>query len=226
MRFSVDSWNQSFQEFKAGRGEIMEIFSRPLADGIHIEELTGLPHPIDYVSTAPAVLPVEVLAEVASMPITGIGMAPNALIDQSGDQAPLAPATSVLHVFPVQGNQIAATSKISQTTDWQYVNIRRVVAYIEQSLSQGLQWAVFENNGPALWAAVRSTIEDFLTTVWQTGSLLGDNQQDAYFVRCDQTTITQNDIDSGNLIALVGFAPLYPAEFIILQISAWTGKKK
>lgn len=85
---------------------------------------------------------------------------------------------------------------------------------------------MFENNGPALWATVRSTVEAFLTNVWQAGSLVGNKQQDAYFVRCDQTTTTQNDIDSGRLVAIVGVAPLYPAELIVVQITAWTGKKK
>jgi hypothetical protein len=226
MEFRVDSWNQGCRKFKPGRGEIMPIFSRPLADGFYIEELTSLPHPIECVSTTPTVPPVENLAAVASRPITGFGMLPRALASQTGEQVPLAPATSVLRFFPVQGNQILGMSRTTQTTEWQYVNVRRQVTYIEQSLTQGLQWAVFENNGPALWAAVSSTIEGFLTTVWQAGSLVGNKPQDAYFVRCAQTTMTQNDIDSGSLVAVVGVAPLYPAEFIVLQISAWTGKKK
>jgi phage tail sheath protein FI len=204
----------------------MPIFSRPLADGIYIEELTSLPHPIECVSMRPAGLPMATLAAVTSRPITGFGLPPRALSNQAGGQIPLAPATSALRFFPVLGNQILGISRTSQATQWQYVNIRRLVAYIEQSLNQGLQWAVFENNGPALWAAVRSTVENFLTNVWQAGSVAGNKQQDAFFVRCDQTTMTQNGIDSGNLIAIVGFAPLYPAEFVVVQISAWTGKKK
>ena len=225
MRFGVDYFNQSYRKLKPGRGGIMPIFSRPLADGIYIEELTSLPHPIECVSTAPAGLPVATLAAVRSRPTTGFGMPPRALSNQAGAQVALAPATSVLRFFPVQGNQILGMSRTSQATQWQYVNIRRLVVYVEQSLNQGLQWAVFENNGPALWAAVRSTIEGFLTNLWQSGSLLGNKQQDAFFVRCDQTTMTQNDIDSGSLVAIVGFAPLYPAEFIVLQITGLTGKK-
>jgi len=226
MWFGVEYWKQSCQKFKPGRGGIMPIFSRPLADGIHIEELTSLPHPIEHVSTGPAGLPMATLAAVTSRPITGFGMPPRTLTNQAGEQVPLAPATSVLRFFPVQGNQILSVSRTSQATQWQYVNIRRLVAYIEQSLHQGLQWTVFENNGPALWAAVRSTIEGFLTNLWQSGSLVGKKQQDAFFVRCDQTTMTQNDIDAGRLVAIVGFAPLCPAEFIVLQITALTGKKK
>ena len=204
----------------------MPNFMRPLAGGIHIEELTSLPHPIECVSTARAVFPVATFAAVTSRPLTGFGMPPRALTNQAGDQIPAGPASSLLRFFPVQGTQISGVSRTSQGTEWQYVNIRRLAVYIEQSLDQGLQWAVFENNGPALWAAVRSTLEGFLANLWQTGSLVGNKQQDAYFVRCDQTTMTQNDIDSGTLVAVVGFAPLYPAEFIVFQITAWTGKKK
>ena len=203
----------------------MQILSRPLADGIHIEELTSLPHSIECVSTAPVGPPVAALAAVRSRPITGFGMPPRALNTQAGGQVALAPATSVLRFFPVQWNQILGTSRTSHATQSQYLSIRQLVAYIERSLDQGLQWAVFEDNGPALWAAVRSTIQGFLTNLWQSGSLVGNKPHDAFFVRCDQTTMTQNDIDSGRLVAIVGFAPLFPAEFIVLQITALTGKK-
>jgi uncharacterized protein len=200
----------------------MPIFSKPLADGIYIEELTSLPHPIEWVSAAPALLAVATLAEVASRPIAGFGIPPRALANQAGEHTPVPPATSVLRFFPVQGNRILAVSRTSPATQGQYVNIRRLVAYIEQSLNQGLQWVVFENNGPTLWAAVRSTIEGFLTNLWQSGSLLGNKPQEAFFVRCDQSTMTQNDIDSGRLVAIVGVATLHPAEFVVLQIGAWT----
>jgi phage tail sheath protein FI len=204
----------------------MPNFARPLADGIHIEELTSLPNPIECVSTAPPVLPATTVATVTSRPIAGLGMPPEALSKQASGQISAGPASSLLRFFPVQGNQILGVGRASQTPQWQYVNVRRLSIYIEQSLDQGLQWAVFENNGLALWAAVRSTVEGFLAKLWQAGSLAGDKQQDAYFVRCDQTTMTQNDIDSGALVAVVGYAPLYPAEFIVFQITAWTGKKK
>ena len=110
-------------------------------------------------------------------------------------------------------------------SSWQYVNIRRETLFIEQSLSQGLQYAVFENNGPALWSRVTQSIDSFLTSQWLQGSLKGSKKDEAYFVACGATTMTQNDIDNGRLVAVVGIAPIYPAEFVIFRIGIWTHKK-
>jgi len=113
----------------------------------------------------------------------------------------------------------------TQDTGWQYVNVRRQFIFIEQSLSQGLRWAVFQNNGPTLWGRVVQSVDGFLTREWLTGSLHGKKKDDAFFVRCDSTTMTQNDLDNGRLVALVGIAPVRPAEFVVLRISIQTKKK-
>ena len=107
----------------------------------------------------------------------------------------------------------------SESDFWKYLNVRRYLIYLEQSMQRGLQWAVFEPNGDLLWANVRQTVEDFLLNEWSVGALLGDKPEKAYFVRCDRSTITQNDLDNGRLVCLVGVAPLKPAEFVIFQIS-------
>ena len=104
-----------------------------------------------------------------------------------------------------------------------YVAIRRYLAFIEASLSHGTQWAVFENNGEALWARVVSTVSDFLMNEWQSGKLKGAKPDEAFFVRCDATTMTQSDIDNGRLIVVIGIAPVKPAEFVIFQIGQWLG---
>lgn len=109
--------------------------------------------------------------------------------------------------------------------DWQYVNVRRFTIYIEQSLSQGLQWVVFQNNTPALWSRAANAIASFLNNQWLQGSLHGSKKQEAYFVVCNNTTMSQNDLDNGRLVALVGFAPVSPAEFVIIQIGIQTKKK-
>jgi Bacteriophage tail sheath protein len=100
--------------------------------------------------------------------------------------------------------------------------VRRLMIFLEQSIAQGIQWAVFEPNGPALWAVVRSSIENFLRSVWRQGALQGSTEQEAFFVRCDLTTMTENDLDNGRLVCIVGIAPVAPAEFVILQIGIWT----
>ena len=111
---------------------------------------------------------------------------------------------------------------ITMDPDWKYVNIRRLMIFIEASIDRGLQWVVFEPNGEALWARVRRSISNFLTLVWRNGGLEGTKVEEAYFVKCDRTTMTQTDIDNGRLICVVGVAPVKPAEFVIVRIGLWT----
>lgn len=103
-----------------------------------------------------------------------------------------------------------------------HVNVRRYLAFLEQSLNRATQWVVFEPNGEQLWARVRTCISDFLLNEWQSGKLLGSKTEEAFFVRCDRSTMTQNDLDNGRLVVLVGIAPVKPAEFVIFQIGQWT----
>lgn len=111
---------------------------------------------------------------------------------------------------------------ITNDPDWKYLNIRRLMIFIEASIDRGLQWVVFEPNGEALWARVRRSISNFLTLVWRNGGLEGTKVEEAYFVKCDRTTMTQTDIDNGRLICVVGVAPVKPAEFVIVRIGLWT----
>lgn len=113
----------------------------------------------------------------------------------------------------------------SADPDWKYVNIRRYITFLENSIDRGLPWVVFEPNGEALWANVRATVQDFLLNQWQNGALQGARPDHAFFVRCDRTTMTQNDIDNGRLVCLIGVAPVKPAEFVIFRIGLWTAKK-
>jgi len=129
---------------------------------------------------------------------------------------------NVLRFFPGQGYEVWGARTTSQDLDWKYVNVRRLAIFVERSLSQGLQWAVFEPNGPTLWAAVRLRIEDFFLNVWRSGGLMGRRPEEAFFVRCDNTTMTQADIDLGRFVVIVGFAPVRPAEFVILRITGQT----
>ncbi|MCE2898289.1 MAG: phage tail sheath family protein [Betaproteobacteria bacterium] len=128
--------------------------------------------------------------------------------------------------FEGRGFRLWGARTISSDPEWKYVNVRRYFAYLERSIDKGTQWAVFEPNGEALWANVRRTIEDFLLNEWQSGALLGDKPEKAYFVRCDRSTMSQNDLDNGRLICLIGVAPLKPAEFVIFRIGQWTSDRK
>jgi phage tail sheath protein FI len=129
--------------------------------------------------------------------------------------------------FEGRGFRLWGARTATSDPEWKYVNLRRYFAYLERSIDRGTQWAVFEPNGEALWANVRRTIEDFLFNEWQMGALLGDKPEKAYFVRVGfPATMTQNDLDNGRLICLIGVAPLRPAEFVIFRIGQWTGDRR
>ena len=115
-----------------------------------------------------------------------------------------------------------AARTVSFDPEFRYVNLRRDVAYLEESIKQAIQFAVFEPNGEALWQNVRAAVEDFLLNEWQSGVLQGARPEQAYFVKCDRSTMTQNDLDNGRLVVLVGVATVKPAEFVVLRISAKT----
>jgi hypothetical protein len=128
--------------------------------------------------------------------------------------------------FEGRGYRLWGARTISSDPEWKYVNLRRYFAYLERSIDKGTQWAVFEPNGEALWANVKRTIEDFLFNEYQVGALLGDKPEKAYFVKCDRSTMTQNDLDNGRLVCLIGVAALKPAEFVILRIGQWTADRR
>jgi phage tail sheath protein FI len=128
--------------------------------------------------------------------------------------------------FEGRGMRLWGARTISSDPEWKYVNLRRYFAYVERSIEKGTQWAVFEPNGSRLWANVRRTIEDFLLNEWQNGALLGDRPEMAYFVKCDRSTMSQNDLDNGRLVCQIGLAPLRPAEFVIFRIGQWTADRK
>jgi uncharacterized protein len=120
-----------------------------------------------------------------------------------------------------RGLRVWGARTMSSDPQWRYVNIRRLVIFIETSIDQGTRWAVCERNNEATWSAVRSSVTTFLTVIWRSSALLGNVPEQAFFVRCDRSTMTQEDLDNGRLIVEVGVAPLKPAEFVILRIGQW-----
>jgi phage tail sheath protein FI len=118
--------------------------------------------------------------------------------------------------------EIAGARTLSSDPEWKYVNVRRSFIYLEHSIDNGTQWTVFEPNGEELWANVRRTIEDFLLGEWERGALVGTKPEHAFFIRCDRSTMTQDDLDEGRLVCLVGVATLRPSQFVIVRIGRWT----
>jgi phage tail sheath protein FI len=128
-----------------------------------------------------------------------------------------------LRLFKGQGNLVWGGRTTSPDPDWKYINVRRLFIFVEQSIQLGTQWVVFEPNNDALWARARRSVSDFLTGLWMDGMLLGTTKDQAFFVRCDRTTMTQADLDNGKFIMLIGIAPVKPAEFVIFRIGQYTG---
>jgi len=126
---------------------------------------------------------------------------------------------NVIRTFPGRGNVVWGARTISTDPLWKYVNIRRLFLYLEESIEEATQWVVFEPNDEKLWARVKQTITQFLIRVWKDGALMGTTPEKAFFVKCDRTTMTQDDIDNGRFIVLIGVAPVKPAEFVIFRIT-------
>jgi len=127
-----------------------------------------------------------------------------------------------LRFFPDRGNRVWGARTLSSDPEWLYVNVRRLFIYLEHSIDKSTQWVVFEPNNEALWRNITRTIKDFLEVQWRNGALLGATPDQAYFVLCDRSTMSQNDLDNGRLICLIGVAPVRPAEFVIFRIGQWT----
>jgi hypothetical protein len=107
---------------------------------------------------------------------------------------------------------------------WKYLPVRRLALYIEESLYRGTQWVVFEPNDEPLWAQIRLNVGAFMNTLFRQGAFQGSSPRDAYLVKCDKETTTQDDINRGVVNILVGFAPLKPAEFVVIKIQQLAGQ--
>lgn len=140
-----------------------------------------------------------------------------------GQQEVLNPeGVNCLRFFFGRGYRVWGARTASSDPEWKYVNVRRYFIYLEHSIDRSTQWAVFEPNGPRLWANIVDTITAFLFNEWRNGALFGNTPDEAFFVRCDRSTMTQADWDNGRLICEIGVSPLRPAEFVIFRIGQKT----
>jgi len=120
--------------------------------------------------------------------------------------------------FPGRGIRVWGARTLSSNTLWKYVSVRRLFIFLEASIYEGTQWVVFEPNDEKLWARVKDTIRLFLRTQWRLGAMMGLTEDEAFFIACDRTTMTQDDILNGRLVCEIGIAPVRPAEFVIFRI--------
>lgn len=159
--------------------------------------------------------------------LTGVQQLSVLLTDmENGQLNPL--GLNCLRSFPVIGRVIWGARTLQGAdqleSQWKYIPVRRTALFIEQSLYQGTQWVVFEPNDDSLWAAIRLSVGSFMQSLFIQGAFQGTTPTAAYFVKCDSESTTQNDIDQGIVNIVVGFAPLQPAEFVIIQIQQMAGQ--
>jgi phage tail sheath protein FI len=125
--------------------------------------------------------------------------------------------------FPGRGIRIWGARTLSSDPAWRYVSIRRLFNYLEESILNGTQWAVFEPNDRALWAKIRRTIAAFLVNEWRKGALFGSTPDEAFYVKCDDETNPAEGIDAGQVVCEIGVAPVKPAEFVIFRLAQFSG---
>ena len=149
---------------------------------------------------------------------TGLSCAYN-----EGEQDILNPiGVNLIRAFTGRGIRVWGARTISSNGLWKYLNVRRLFIYVEESIKANTNWVVFEPNTQGLWTRVTRTISTFLATCWRDGALMGSSPEEAFFVECGPTTMTQDDIDNGRLICQIGIAPVKPAEFVIFRITQKT----
>jgi uncharacterized protein len=133
-----------------------------------------------------------------------------------------------LRTFPVAGNLVWGARTLvgadQLASEWKYIPVRRLALFLEESLFRGTQWVVFEPNDEPLWAQIRLNLGAFMQNLFRQGAFQGQTPRDAYFVKCDRETTTQNDINLGIVNIIVGFAPLKPAEFVVIKIQQMAGQ--
>ena len=154
------------------------------------------------------------------------GLQVNLTDAENGQLNPL--GINCLRAFPVNGRVVWGARTLpgaDQLADeYKYVPVRRLALFIEESLYRGTQWVVFEPNDEPLWAQIRLNLGAFMHNLFRQGAFQGKTPREAYFVKCDKETTTQNDINLGIVNILVGFAPLKPAEFVIIKIQQIAGQ--
>ncbi len=135
------------------------------------------------------------------------------------EQAPLnAKGINCIRHFPQKGIRVWGARTLTSNPDYRCVAVRRLMNKLEESIVEGTRWVVFEPNDHSLWQGIRHDITAFLMGFWRNGAFVGSTPEEAFFVKCDEETHTVQDMEEGKVIILVGFAPLKPAEFIILKI--------
>ena len=151
-----------------------------------------------------------------------VGLAVNLTDVQQGNLNPI--NVNVIRQFAGSGIVLWGARTITADPEWTYIPVRRMAIFLRVSIYRGIQWAVFEPNDDDLWASLRLNINSFMMNLFRQGAFQGATPSQAFFVKCDNETTTQDDINLGIVNILVGFAPLKPAEFVVVKISQKAGQ--
>lgn len=143
---------------------------------------------------------------------------------QQGNLNKAKKSVCVIRKFPDSGIVLWGARTLSSDPEYKYIPVRRMAIFLRVSIFNGIQWAVFEPNDAPLWSQLRLNIGSFMNVLFRQGAFQGSTPSEAYFVKVDSETTTQQDIDLGIVNILVGFAPLKPAEFVIVRISQKAGQ--
>lgn len=155
-----------------------------------------------------------------------VGLSVNLTDPENGELNPL--GINCLRSFPASGRVIWGSRTLQGNdqlaSEWKYIPVRRTALFLEESLYRGTQWVVFEPNDEPLWAQIRLNLGAFMNNLFRQGAFQGTTPKEAYFVKCDKETTTQNDINLGIVNIVVGYAPLKPAEFVIIKFQQMAGQ--
>ncbi len=144
-------------------------------------------------------------------------------ITQAQQEALHPQGVNLLRYFPGKGVLLWGARTMASDPEWRYVNVRRLLIFVEASIRKAIGWVVCEPNEEPLWATLRSSVGNFLTELWRAGMFQGQTPDEAFFVKCDRTTMTPADLDQGRLVLVIGIAPIKPAEFVVFRVGQWAG---
>jgi uncharacterized protein len=129
-----------------------------------------------------------------------------------------------IRLFPREGIRVyGARTVAASSSEWRYLNVRRLFNMIEESIARSTRWVVFEPNDRPLWKSIKRDVSAFLTLIWRQGALMGRTPEEAFFVQCDEETNPPEEVDAGRVVTVLGLAPVKPAEFVIFQIQHGVG---
>lgn len=215
-----------------GRQQVNAISRQIMQNNINSEEICSLEIPLPPLNVERKIMAevqagLNEIAELRARANEQADAAGLAVKINDGENGALNPqAINALRNFPVFGNVVWGARTLDgadqKGSEWKYIPVRRLTLYLEESLLQGLEWVVFEPNGEPLWQQIRMNVGAFMYALFRQGAFQGSKPEGGYLVKCGRETNTDDDVNRGVVNIIVGFAPLKPAEFVVIKIQRKT----